>query len=311
MQALINIVIPVFAIIGCGYAARRLGLLGNASTEALNGFVYYFALPAVFLHSMATAPLEQIFDPAFVGAYMGGGIVVYVLALVAARLFFRETLAEGTLASLSAVFANTGYMGIPLFIAAFGPDGTFPVILVTVAQTLTFFVVSILLIEFSTHDRNGGSPLVHLAKSLATNPFIIATAVGLTLNLTGAGMPKPAEVFLSLLGASAGPCALFALGLFLVGQSVTRGLGEVTWLSTLKLIVHPAATWAFAVFVFALPERETRDLVLMSALPAGALVFVIAQRHGVFVQRSLATILVTTLLSLVTLWGVMVVYGIG
>lgn len=311
MQALINIAVPVFAIIGCGYAARRLGLLGDASTEALNGFVYYFALPAVFLHSMATAPLDRIFDPGFVGAYLGGGIVVYGIAMTVALYVYRESLAEGALASLSAVFANTGYMGIPLFIAAFGPDGAFPVILATVAQTLTIFVVSILLIEFTVRDPEGGHPVAGLVKSLVTNPFILATAAGLALNLSGAGLPKPVEIFLSLLGGSAGPCALFALGLFLVGQSVTRGLGEALWLSGLKLFAHPAATWLFAVYVFALPARETRDLVLMSALPAGALVFVIAQRHGVFVQRSLAAILITTLLSLVTLSIIMVVYGIG
>ncbi len=311
MQALINIAFPVFAIIGCGYAARRLGLLGAASTDALNGFVYYFALPAVFMHSMATAPLDRIFDPGFVGAYMGGGIAVYAIAMLTARVIYRETLAESALASLSAIFANTGYMGIPLFIAAFGQDGAFPVILATVAQTLTFFVVSILLVEFGARASANTHPVADLAKSLATNPFILAAVAGLTLNLTGIGLPKPAEIFLSLLGSSAGPCALFALGLFLVGQSITRGLGEAIWLSALKLVGHPVAAWVFAVFVFALPERETRDLVLMSALPTGALVFVIAQRHGVFVQRSLATILITTFLSLVTLTLIMVAYDIG
>jgi hypothetical protein len=310
MQALVNIAFPVFAIIGCGFLARRLGLLGEASTDALNGFVYYFALPAVFLHSMATAPLARIFDPDFVGAYLGGGLVVYAVAMTVSRYAYRETLAEGALASLSAVFANTGYIGIPLFIAAFGPEGAFPVILATVAQTLTIFVLSILLVEVGARDPKGGNPVVDLAKSLATNPFILSAAAGLALNLSGVGLPKPADVFLSLLGSSAGPCALFALGLFLVGQSVTRGLGEALWLSFLKLVAHPAATWLFAVHVFALPDRETRDLVLMSALPAGALIFVIAQRHGVFVQRSLATILITTLLSLVTLSAIMVFYGI-
>ncbi len=311
MQALINIALPVFAIIGCDYFARKIGLLGDASTEALNGFVYYFALPAVFLHSMATAPLDRIFDPGFVGAYLAGGLLVYAVAIGAARFLFRESLAEGALAGLSAIFANTGYMGIPLFIAAFGPEGAFPVILATVAQTLTFFVVSILLIEFNVRKSTDGSPIVDLAKSLVTNPFILAAAAGLALNLSGLGLPKSADIFLSLLGASAGPCALFALGLFLVGQSITRGLGEAIWLSVLKLVGHPAATLLFATLVFALPDRVVRDLVLMSALPAGALIFVVAQRHGVFVQRSLAVIILTTLLSLVTLSAIMIVYDIG
>ena len=41
--------------------------------------------------------------------------------------------------------------------------------------------------------------------------------------------------------------------------------------------------------------------VILAALPTGVTVFVIAQRYGIYVQRSSALILVSTVLSLVTL----------
>ena len=53
MEPVINVVLPVFAIILSGYIAGRAGVMGPASTDALNRFVYYVALPVLLGHSMA------------------------------------------------------------------------------------------------------------------------------------------------------------------------------------------------------------------------------------------------------------------
>ena len=47
MEAIINVVLPVFAIIASGWVCGRIGLLGDGASQALNGFVYYAALPAL------------------------------------------------------------------------------------------------------------------------------------------------------------------------------------------------------------------------------------------------------------------------
>ena len=47
MEPLLNIVLPVFAIVGAGYLAGARGLLGDDSSVALNRFVYWVALPAL------------------------------------------------------------------------------------------------------------------------------------------------------------------------------------------------------------------------------------------------------------------------
>ena len=58
MNALLNITLPVFGIIFCGYLAARLKILGPQSSEALNAFVYYFALPAILFVFVARAPVR-------------------------------------------------------------------------------------------------------------------------------------------------------------------------------------------------------------------------------------------------------------
>ena len=203
MQAIFTVVLPVFAIVGCGYVAGRLRILGEQSSEALNAFTYYFALPAVFFLSMAKAPLQQIFDWPFIGAFLGASFAVFLGSLFIAKIFFRQRLAEMSLHALTAIFSNTGYMGIPLFIAAFGAAGAFPVILATVSQTVTLFILTIALIELarSTSDSIFGIARDILA-SLLRNPFLLSTGAGLALNASGFGVPAPVESFASLIGAA-------------------------------------------------------------------------------------------------------------
>ena len=59
-----------------------------------------------------------------------------------------------------------------------------------------------------------------------------------------------------------------------------------------------------------LSTDTVRALVLIAALPTGALVFVVAQRYNVFVQRGSAAVLVSTILSVITLSVLLVIYGL-
>jgi len=72
MVAVLNVVLPVFGIGLAGYLCGRFGVLGAASSEALNAFVYYVALPALFFISMARMPLRDILNWPFLFAYGGG-----------------------------------------------------------------------------------------------------------------------------------------------------------------------------------------------------------------------------------------------
>ena len=65
--------------------------------------------------------------------------------------------------------------------------------------------------------------------------------------------------------------------------------------------MQPAVTWWLAFKVIALPAVWAEAAVIQAALPTGALIFVIAQRYGVFVERSTAVIVLSTVLSIVTL----------
>ncbi|MBC7134939.1 MAG: AEC family transporter, partial [Oceanibaculum nanhaiense] len=113
-----------------------------------------------------------------------------------------------------------------------------------------------------------------------------------------------------ILGAAAGPAALFSMGLFLYGKPMTAGLGEVGIMTFLKLIAQPLITWWLAVPVMNLDPFWAASAVIMAALPTGGLAFVLSLRYGIYTQRMSGTILMSTVLSVVTVSFVLVYFGI-
>lgn len=311
MESVVNVVLPVFAIMAAGYAAGRLGLLGPASSQALNGFVFWCALPALFFGSMARVPTEQIFNVPYLIAYGGSALATFALALAVAVFAFPNRFGVLSMHALSAIFSNTGYMGIPLLQIAFGEEGTLPGIIATVINGAVVIGVGIVLLEA---DRPGAS-WQHILRDallgLVKSPLLVSALAGLAWSTTGLGLAAPVIAFTSLLGAAAGPCALFAMGLFMVGKSFTAGLGEVGWVTVLKLLVMPAIAVWLAYDVLEMPRVWALSAVIMAALPTGALMFVLAQKYEIYIQRSVAVILITTVASVVTLSALFIWLGVG
>jgi predicted permease len=312
MQAIITVILPVFGIMLTGYAAGRFRLLGEASSEALNRFVYYIALPALFFVSLARVPVGEVLNGPFLAAFGGGVLATFGIALLVGVFIFPNRLAALGLHGLCAVFSNTGYLGIPILLITFGEVGKLPGIISTVIMGTVIMGTGIVLIEADLSQGRGplkiaGGVLLGVAKS----PLILAAAAGLGVSAAGLPVPAPLATFADILGAAASPCALFAIGLFLAGQKVTTGLGEIGWLVALKLVVQPAITWWLAYSVMSMDEPWAAAVVIQAALPTGALVFVLAQQYGIFVQRATATIMVSTVVSVVTLSLLFAALGLG
>lgn len=311
MSAVLQVVLPVFGIVLAGYLAGRQGLLGAASSEALNRFVYYVALPALFLISMARVEIGAILNVPFLLALGGAQAATFALAAGGAALLFPARLGTLALHGLTAVFANTGYMGIPLLQTAFGEAGTLPAVVATVWHGAVVMGLAIVLLEADFNRGSGLAIVTHVARGVASSPLILAAAAGLAASALGLAIPAPLATFCDILAAAAAPCALFAMGLFLVGRSVTAGAGELGWLVVMKLAVQPAVAYVLAFHLLEMTRLWALSAVVLSALPTGALVFVLAQQYGIYTQRATSAILITTVLSLATLSALFAAFGAG
>ncbi|MCB9930791.1 MAG: AEC family transporter [Alphaproteobacteria bacterium] len=312
MTVLINVVFPVFAIIAAGYLAGRFRVLGPESAVALNRFVYYFALPPVLFAFPARQPIADVLNGPFIAAFLAGAALTLALAFAANRLWLRHRPDMFALYSLNAIYPNTSYMGIPLFLTAFGKDGAMPAIVATLLGIALMVGATIATLEAS---RASGSSALRVVRQvtgvLVRNPLLIAIAAGMAASVLQLPIPTPIGNFLDLMASAAGPAALFALGLSLTGFSLLSGLGEVGWVTLLKLGVQPLCTWVMVRYVFDVAPGWAEGAVILAGLPVGAVAFVIAQQYDCYTRRTSSLIIVTTGLSVLTTSALLILLGVG
>jgi malonate transporter and related proteins len=110
-----------------------------------------------------------------------------------------------------------------------------------------------------------------------------------------------------LLGGTAGPCALFALGATLASRKVAGGLAEVSYMTFMKLAVHPAALFLTTTLIFDVQALWATAALLGAALPIAANVFIVARQYDVYVVRTSSAILVSTAVSIVSVSALLLV----
>lgn len=296
----IGIVVPIFAIILFGYIAGRTNLLPHHSSHILNNYVYYFALPAILFFSIATAPIDQLTN----FPYLIGNVIIIIggffLAFVIFKLIFQKKKEEATLLSMAASYGNTGFLGIPLMIAAFGQEAAVPAAITTFLYDFILLTIVVLMLETKGQD----SILKSIFKTSIRNPINLAILFGIFIAFLKLSLPGPVKVFTETLGNAAGPTALFALGLGLVRQGQKKDKKnsiDISIIFILKLVVQPLIAILLVTFVLDIEPLWEISFVILSALPTGALTNVFAERYNIYQKQMPSWILYTTLLSLGTL----------
>lgn len=301
MGPVLQIVIPIFALILCGWGFARGGLLPAGGARAVGVFVFSLAIPALLFRAMARGLPELDQAWGLLAAYYGGTCLIFLGAELLGRRPFGIGAAERAVMGMSAGFSNVVVIGLPLIALAYGPDGLVPAVLIIAFHAPSLITGTTLLVEVAQGHGEGGLRVARATfGSLVRNPIVVGVLAGVVWGALGLGIPAPLGRFLDLLAGAAAPAALFALGASLVEFRIRGALRESLTVVVMKLALHPLLVWLLAL-VFGLPPLWTAIAVLCAGLPTGVNAFLLAQRHDVYVQRSATEVLVSTLASVVTL----------
>ena len=320
MQAVLEITLPIFALVLCGYAGRRLGSISELSVDAINQFVFMFALPAMLFRVAATNPLANLLDPNFAAAWLCAALPIYAIAYGAGRRWLGGDRAQSAGWGLNAAHGNVGYMGLPLASEIGGAKALAPILMTVILDVFVIITMTIILLEFarqpsaesrsgptnSDHDHDQASGLQRAAEAvrstglgLLRSPLVLSIGLGLAWSATEWQLPMVVDNFVRLLGSVAGPSALFAIGASLGGKAVARD-PAVPVMSILKIFVHPALAAVTMLWLFPVGAYAASIGVIAAALPAASNGFIIAQRYGLEVGSISSSIVIGTIISLIT-----------
>ena len=277
VDVLIGTAVPILLLMCTGFLSRKAGILKSGDERVLSAYVYYFALPALFIVDMA----ETIFVAETLTFIFAGIIPIFVVVAIFFLFYtvFRFSRNTFYLLTLSTIFGNTAFFGIPFVTFAFPLEQTERLATLAAATIgIAAIAVSIALLEFY---RLGESPnregLKQVAKGLAKNPLIISIVVGILISVVGVEIPSPVSTFLHMAGGTTSAVAVFMLGAFLYGKKYAN-LTTAFGLSLLRIVFLPALALA-SLALFRLPSMDQSVLVLMHAMPVAVSLSVLSERY--------------------------------
>jgi malonate transporter and related proteins len=301
-QTLIDVILPVFLVIGAGYIATRAGYFTASHIDGLMRFTQSFAIPCLLFLAIARLDLSASFDPRLLLSFYSGATISFALGIAGARLLFHRDWEDSVAIGFIALFSNSVLLGLPITERAYGPENLIGNYAIIALHSPFCYGLGITVMEFV---RNRGKSHRAFAKAvfgaMFKNALIVGIGLGFLVNLSGLALPQVADDALGLITRAALPGALFALGGVLVQYRPEGDLRTIIFVCTLSLMVHPSLVWLFGTSL-ALPQDLFRSSVLTAAMAPGFNAYIFANMYGRAKRVAASSVLIATGVSILTVW---------
>lgn len=278
----LEIVAPVFLLAGLGFGWVRLGF--EYRIQFVTRLAMTLAVPCLIFVSLMQTRIEPAaltaLSLACVAAY--GAITVLAAGMIRLMRLDRRTYLAPV------IFGNTGNLGLPLALFAFGDTGLSYAVVVFAIMAVWNFTFGVWLVA-------GGGDLGKVVRE----PMVAATVLGALFLWQGWQTPVFLTNTLELIGQMAIPLMLITLGVA-VARLTPGGVGRAVLLSLLKLALCVAVAWV-AGLAFDLDRVAFGVLVLQVATPVAVTAYLLAEKYGADSEAVAGLVVVSTLISVAAL----------
>lgn len=305
MSALIEVILPVFIVIGFGYAAVWLKLFSEDAVDGVMRFSQNFAVPCLLFKGVAELNLANAFQPGLFASFYIGAFSAFTLGALGARFLFGRSGPDSVAIGFCCLFSNSLLLGLPIMERAYGTEalsGNYAIISIH-APTLYAFGITVM--EIVRHHGKGlsvGQLAAQIGGGIIRNPLVIGLTLGFAVNISGIALPTPAWAAIDMMARAALPAALFGLGGVLVRYRPEGDMRAIAMVCALSLLVHPTLTWLLGTRVFHLSVNELRSAVVTSSMSPGVNAYLFANMYGVAKRVAASSVLIATGLSILTIW---------
>lgn len=278
----LEITAPVFVLAAIGYAWVRLEVeykVDFVTRLAMTLSVPCLIFTALMNTQIAPAALTAL-SLATIAAYGAVTLAMVVLARLA-RLDMRAYVAP-------LIFGNTGNLGLPLALFAFGETGLGYAVVVFAIMAIWSFTFGIWLVA----GRGAFGKVLR-------EPLLWGTLLGGLFLWQGWETPRAVTRTLELIGQMAIPLMLITLGVAVARLTPGR-IGQAVALSVAKLVVCVALAWAVGLW-FELDKIAFGVLVLQIGTPVAVTSYLLAEKYGADAQAVAGLVVASTLLSVFAL----------
>ena len=254
-----GIIFPVVAIVLVGYffATKFQPNMETANTINMNIF-----LPALMFSVLSKESFEiqnyQLLAISGVIVILGSGILAWIVAK--ALSINIKTFVPPMM------FNNTGNIGLPLAVLAFGEIALGAAVVLFAIEMLLHFTFGAYILSKNTNFM-----------SIFRSPILIATLAGLSVNIIDFELWLPITKMIDLLGQAALPLLMFTLGTRLIG--INFGDWKLGVLGSFLCPLSGLVVILIVVQFFELEHLHYQQLIIFSVLPPAVLNHMMAEKY--------------------------------
>ena len=299
----LEVMVMLFTMVILGYAACKLGYMGDKFDKKLSSIVVDITCPLLVLSSVMG---DEMPDRSLILPLVGVGFLTYIILLVFGfwvPRFISKNHDDQGMIGFSLMFANVGFIGYPIVASIFGPKAVFYAALLNVPNTFFIFTAGVMLVkgEYSIRQFN---PKVLLS------PALIGAFIAALLVAFGMHTPEMIARPITMVGNITVPVALM-----IIGSSMARlplreiiGSGKVYATSFLRLVIVPLSVY----FLFRLCGVNTlinNINTVVIAMPVASFGTMFCMKYGRNPSLMTEATFITTLFSIITIPLVTLLFG--
>jgi len=270
----------------------RLGIRRDGWVSILNKYALWISLPALITHSLINTDRSALSEP--VTFYLTTGLLLgTILFLLILTKVFKLNKKLSLTYLMCGFFGNVAYIGIP-FLAELSPGSEGVVSILVAIHVAIAFSIGVYFLEKAKHTRSVSMRV--LVQKMVLNPLLLSTIIGVVIAYFSIPIPPVIDRAIGMVGASASPVVLIAVGLFLVQKiSFGKDMKHALVITGLKIVVMPAI---FLAVWFAFRSQSAMSLsVLEAGMPVALTNFALAEQYPMDKHVVAFAIIVSTVLS--------------
>lgn len=296
----LNATMPIFLLMVLGFALRRIGWISDHAADAMNKLVFRLSLPVLLFSELADEDFVTTWDGEFVGFCFGATLISIILASLASLLIKRRSL-RGEFIQAS-YRSSAALLGIAYIQNIYGTAGMSAQMILGAVPL--YNICAVIILEL-TRPENGekGISLSTIKKTvlgILKNPIIIGVLLGFFWSVLKIPQPYILERSLNLVGNTATPLGLMAMGAMLDPKKIRGEVLPMLGASFFKLIGLSLFCVSVAI-ALGFREEKLVAILVMSGSATTVSSFVMAKNMGHEGTLSAGVVALTTVLSSFTM----------
>ena len=300
-MAIVTAMCKLLFCMAIGFFCYKKEYLTLSANSSISKLITMFFNPCLILYSISTVDTG---NDRLVLSVLLASFACYAAFIVIGWLFtklFRIRVGLQGVYMCCIIFANCGFMGMPVAQSLYGDSAIFYVAVFIIPFNLIFYTLGLSLIEKDSSANTGNITKVHFDAKKLINPGSVASLAALLIYFGRLHIPSLFFTCVGFVGNVTMPLSMISIGASLAAASFKDVKGERSLLPMLlfRLAVIPAFTWCF-LHLFIKDPIVLNICAITSGMPVGALVAMGSSQWPEQYRVSSMCVAISTLVSIFT-----------